>query len=363
MEQQLPPSTPVWRILDAAANRTAEGLRVAEDYVRFALDDAYLMREWKSLRHDLTSLVGRLELQRRNSARSTLGDVGTQQTLPSETARGSLADVFAASVSRAQQAIRTLEEYSKLINSEDIAGGQIAGEFESLRYRSYTLAAAVVTTTASRDRLADAPFYVILDGQDSAEAFESLAETIYTSGAGIIQLRDKSLNDRDLLDRAQRLSSLARRLERLAIVNDRADIAVASGAQGVHVGQDELTVKDVRAVVGPDTLVGVSTHSIEQARKAVLDGANYIGAGPTFRSQTKSFSEFPGLDFLRQVAAEIRLPAYAIGGIKLDSLGKVLATGVTRVVASGAVVSSNKPANVVRQFCEMLQQATAETAT
>ena len=101
----------------------------------------------------------------------------------------------------------------------------------------------------------------------------------------------------------------------LFIINDRPDLAALARADGVHVGQEELSVKDARSIVGPETLVGVSTHSIEQARQAVLDGANYIGVGPTFPSGTKQFEQFPGVELLRAVAAEIRLPAFAIGGI------------------------------------------------
>ena len=109
MQQPPRESTPLWRILDAAANRAAEGLRVAEDYVRFALDDAHLTRQWKQLRHDLTSSVSRLDRSRRHASRSTLLDVGTQETLDSEATRESLTEVFAASASRSQQALRTLE--------------------------------------------------------------------------------------------------------------------------------------------------------------------------------------------------------------------------------------------------------------
>src|SRR5205823_3080461 len=96
-------------------------------------------------------------------------------------------------------------------------------------------------------------------------------------------------------------------------------------------GQEELSLKDARQIVGPDMLIGVSTHSIEQARQAVLQGADYLGLGPTFPSGTKRFDEFPGLHFLRQIAAEIVLPAFAIGGITLENLPQVLATGIRRV--------------------------------
>lgn len=351
-------NTSLWRILDAAANRAAEGLRVAEDYVRFALDDGHLTREWKSLRHDLASAVARMddfgqENSRRHASRSTLLDVGTTETIASEAARGSLSDVFAASVARSQQALRSLEEYGKLLDAS------LGAAFESLRYRSYTLATAVVTTGESCHRLAAAQLYVILDGQESPEQFESLAENIYAGGAEIIQLRDKNLDDRQLVERARILASVARRLGRIAIINDRADIAAAVNALGVHVGQEEMTVKDARRVLGPDALVGLSTHSIEQARRAVLEGANYIGVGPTFPSTTKSFESFPGLEFVSQVAEEIGLPAFAIGGITLERLPEVQAAGLQRVAVSGAITSASDPAEAAQRFKDALENSIA----
>jgi thiamine-phosphate pyrophosphorylase len=101
-------------------------------------------------------------------------------------------------------------------------------------------------------------------------------------------------------------------------------------------------------------LVGVSTHTLDQARKAALEGANYIGAGPTFPSKTKSFDKFPGLELLRAIAAEIRLPTFAIGGINAGNLSEVLATGVTRVAISGAVVNSADPASAARALSSAL---------
>ena len=102
-------------------------------------------------------------------------------------------------------------------------------------------------------------------------------------------------------------------------------------------------MSDVRQIVGPRMLIGVSTHTIEQAREAVVQGANYIGCGPTFPSGTKHFEQFSGLEFLQQVAAEIRLPAFAIGGITADNLPQVLACGVERVAVSGAVIRADSP--------------------
>ena len=162
----------------------------------------------------------------------------------------------------------------------------------------------------------------------------------------MIQLRDKRLADRELLDRARRLRGLTRGTTTIFIMNDRPDMAVLSQADGVHVGQEELSVKDARTIVGPRALIGVSTHSIEQARQAVLDGADYIGCGPTFPSGTKQFEHFPGVDFLKAVAAEIRLPAFAIGGITFENIGLVKQAGIDRVAVSGVVEAGRRDVGV-----------------
>jgi thiamine-phosphate pyrophosphorylase len=135
-------------------------------------------------------------------------------------------------------------------------------------------------------------------------------------------------------------------------MNDRPDLAVLARADGVHVGQTELSVKDARSIVGPDMLVGVSTRSIEQARQAVLDGANYIGVGPTFPSNTKRFEQFPGVKLLSAVAAEIRLPAFAIGGIDRENVGEVLAAGFTRIAVSGAITAAADPVQAAKALLE-----------
>jgi thiamine-phosphate pyrophosphorylase len=141
----------------------------------------------------------------------------------------------------------------------------------------------------------------------------------------------------------------------LFIVNDRPDIAVLSDADGVHVGQDELSVADCRTMVGSKRLVGVSTHSLAQARQATLDGADYIGCGPTFPSQTKAFEDFPGLEFLRAVQGEIHIPAFAIGGINGENIAGVLEAGFRCVAVSNAVTAAPEPAAAVRKLRQMLR--------
>ena len=156
--------------------------------------------------------------------------------------------------------------------------------------------------------------------------------------------------------RVEMLRQITAGTSTLFVLNDRPDLAALAHADGVHVGQDELSVKEVRAIVGPEMLIGVSTHSIEQARRAVLDGANYLGCGPMFPSGTKEFRELPGIDFLRQVSQEISLPAFAIGGITAENLRLVRAAGFCRVAVSGAVADATEPVAAARQLLALLAE-------
>ena len=336
------------RVLDAAANRGREGLRVVEDYVRFVLDDAHLTEHLKRLRHDMAALLLRVSPGGRLAARETQADVGTRLATESERHRRDTASVLAASFTRLQEALRSLEEFGKVLDAD------FAAAMERLRYRTYTLQRGVEMTRTGLRRLAEARLYVLVDARRSAEEFDSLVQSLIQSGVHVIQLRDKRLDDRELLDRARALRRWTRGSDTLFVMNDRPDLAALCGADGVHVGQEELTVKDARTIVGPDALIGVSTHSIEQARGAVLDGANYIGVGPTFPSGTKHFEDFPGVELLRAVAAEIRLPAFAIGGITGENLGEVLATGFRRVAISGAVTAAADPGAAARGMLAQL---------
>ena len=334
----------ILRVIDASANRAREGLRVVEDYVRFVLDDRHLTGQLKRLRHDLTGALAHLQAGDLLAARETQADVGTRISTPSERSREDATGVVTANFVRAQESLRSLEEFGKTIDPD------MAAKLEEMRYRAYTLQRAVEITASSLERLAHARLYVIIDGKESVQEFAALVESLVHCGVPLVQLRDKRLEDRELLDRARLLRKLTAGSGTLFIMNDRPDLAALSQADGVHVGQTELTVKDARAIVGPEALVGVSTHSIPQARQAVLDGANYIGVGPTFPSETKQFDAFPGLELLRAVAAEIRLPAFAIGGICCDNLPEVLRVGFRRIAVSGAVASAADPAAAAREL-------------
>ncbi|MCA9267078.1 MAG: thiamine phosphate synthase, partial [Planctomycetales bacterium] len=342
-------SAALLRIVDAAANRAGEGLRVVEDVVRFALDDAHLTNVCKQIRHELASALAPLPLADRLRARETTCDVGIAVDSPDEYARRDLAQVLAANFVRVEQALRSLEEVLKVA----LPGAVRA--VEQLRYRTYTLQRVAEITRAASTKLVEAAVYVLLDGRDSQGQFREMAQAIVAAGAAVVQLRDKRLSDAELLARGRVLRDVTRGTPTLFIMNDRPDLAVLADADGVHVGQDELSVHDVRKIIGPERLVGVSTHNIEQARAAVLAGADYLGVGPTFASTTKTFETLAGLEFVRAVAAEIRLPAFAIGGITPDNVGQVVAAGLRRVAVGAAVIESPVPAAVIQELTSRLR--------
>lgn len=330
------------RILDAAANRAREALRVIEDYARFALNDELLSRELKEMRHGLREAlesVGPLPLL---AARDTLGDVGTEIQTVSESARGDAIEVIRANFKRLQEAMRSLEEYGKIVAAD------LGPAIERLRYRSYTLERALLLGRAARDRLASARLYLLLTGSTCATSLEYVVAEAAAGGVDVVQLREKSLGDRELLERARNVRRWTQRDGLLFIVNDRPDIARLVDADGVHLGQDDLTVAQARRIVGGDMLVGVSTHSLEQLRQAVLDGANYVGIGPVFPSATKQFEEFPGLPFVRDATKESTVPMFALGGISVENIEQVLAAGATRIAVSSAICQSDDPGAAAR---------------
>jgi thiamine-phosphate pyrophosphorylase len=202
--------------------------------------------------------------------------------------------------------------------------------------------------------LRDSRLYVLLGGCGDGVEFENLARTLVAAGVHIIQLRDKRAGDARLLERARLLREITRQTGTLFIMNDRPDLAMLADADGVHLGQDDAAVRDARRVLGAERIVGVSTHRLAEVRRAARDGADYIGCGPTFPSETKHFDRFVGLDFLRQVSGEARCPAFAIGGIDVDNLPLVLETGFRRIAVGAAVVAAADPAARVEQLLAML---------
>jgi len=334
------------RTIDAAANRLREGLRVIEDYLRFTLDDAHLMELLKTNRHQLVEALKFIGQESLIASRDTLHDVGTAISTTSEFDRQSMEHLLQANLKRVQEATRTLEEFGKLISVE------AASIFKQMRYALYTLEKSILACVHNQSRLKDCPLYLLVSESLCHHGSGPAIRESLAAGVGIVQIREKDMTDRQLLEHGKRVREWTRAAGALLIMNDRPDLAVAIDADGVHVGQDELPVREVRQIVGSRRMIGVSTHNIEQARQAVLDGADYLGVGPTFPTTTKAFAEheYAGLNFIQQVAAEIRLPWFAIGGINADNLEKTLQAGAQRIAISSAICSHEHPGQITREL-------------
>ncbi|MGA2582867.1 MAG: thiamine phosphate synthase [Tepidisphaeraceae bacterium] len=321
----------VLRIIDANANRAREALRVVEDYARFVLNAADLSADLKNNRHELAEIL-RPILDEAILYRDTPADVGTNIKEPSETAREDLRGVVVAAGKRLGEALRTLEEYLKISDPAD------AARIEALRYRFYEIERRIALTLRPGNRFASVRLYVLISESACKIPWLAAAESAIDGGADCIQLREKSLESGEFLRRARQLVALCRSRGVLCIINDRPDIAALADADGVHLGQQDLPAAEARRILGSSAIIGVSTHNLSQARAAVLDGADYLGVGPIFKSPTKPRDFVAGLEYAAAAAKEIRIPLVAIAGIGVENVDEVLATGIRCVAVTAAVL-------------------------
>jgi thiamine-phosphate pyrophosphorylase len=338
----------VLRLLDANANRAREALRTIEDYARFVLNDDSLSAELKNLRHEFAAATQSFATDA-ILHRDTPGDVGTDNKTVAEQSREDVAQVVIAAGKRLGEALRTIEEYLKTICPAD------ASKIEAIRYRFYHLEQRIALTLRPADRFAKVRLYILITESICKRPWLEAAEQAILGGADCLQLREKSLESGEFLRRAKQMVELCRRHGAISIINDRPDIAMLSDADGVHVGQDDLPARDVRKLLGRDKIVGVSTHAIEHAKQAVRDGADYIGVGPFFRSETKPREILPGPAYARQVVEQIKIPAVAIAGITAENVDEVLATGIKAVAVTAAVIGCDD----VRKAAETLKKKLA----
>lgn len=193
------------------------------------------------------------------------------------------------------------------------------------------------------------PLYTIADTLGRSDlSFVELAHKLCAGGARVLQLRVKQVSSRAFLAIAREVRDICRQYDCLLIINDRADIALAVNADGVHVGQEDMPLAAARKVLGPDKIIGVSTHDSEQALLAERGGADYIGFGPLFGTNTKATGYTArGLDQLREIRALVRLPVVAIGGITTERAASALAAGADAVaMISDLVLASDVTAQV-----------------
>jgi thiamine-phosphate pyrophosphorylase len=222
---------------------------------------------------------------------------------------------------------------------------------------------------ARRERLAAARLYLVCptgpaSGETSASrrgsvedhtrSLPDLVRAAVAGGVDIVQLREKHLPDDELVAVAKALQALCERIGALLIVNDRPVVAREAGAGGVHVGQEDIPVDEVRELVGPDMLIGLSTHARDEIDAREASNADYIAVGPVHETPTKPGRPAVGLDLVRYAAAHARRPFFAIGGLDAANLADVLDAGARRVVVLRAIAAARDPEGAARELRSQL---------
>lgn len=336
------------RILDANFNRAREGLRVIEDYARFACDDSASAAIAKQLRHDLRMVRTALGSDALLAARDINGDVGRDAKTPGEMQRTAALDIVRAAFGRLTEALRTISEYAKLAAGDIANTSEAAAAAERIRYDAYELEQCLVLRGALRRRIRDCRLYVIITAALCRGDWIETAIAALRGGAACLQLREKSLADGELLHRARQLRDLTRRFNALLFVNDRPDIAALAHADGVHVGQEDLSARDVRRIAGGEMLVGVSSHSSAEFDLALAQAPDYIAVGPMFPSTTKPRADTPGLEYLQHCRMRTERSLVAIGGIDARNVKQIRDAGVTTICVCSAVIAANDPEAAAR---------------
>jgi len=331
----------LYRVIDANFNRAREGIRVLEEVARFVLEDIGLAGRCRSLRHRLRVLqqVVPGAPRRLLEARDAAADVGLNLSAVQEYHRMGYVDLATANFKRVQEALRVLEEYTKFFRADQ--------EFKEIRFEIYELEKKMMMQPGLKDfsgqeRQLDYSLYVIVGQKFTlGRPLEEVVEAAIAGGATVIQLREKDCPARRLIEAGMILRRLTREKEVPLIVNDRVDVALAVGADGVHLGQDDLPLAVAREILGPGKVIGISTHSVEEALLAQQQGADYIGVGPIYETKTKDAADNPvGLELLSQMAGKITIPRVAIGGITAENAYEVVLAGADGVAVITAVASA-----------------------
>ncbi len=330
----------IYRILDANLDRAREGLRIIEEWCRLGLNNQPLAEECKQIRQELAQWHS-WELRQ---ARDTPGDVGTVLSHPQEEVRESIEHLLQANLCRSQEALRVLEEYSKLYEPK------MAAACKQLRYRVYTIESSLLNNYRHQ-QLQIAPLYLVTSPEPE---ILKVVEAALKGGLTLVQYRDKEGQDSDRLEKAHQLCQLCHQYNALFIVNDRVDIALAVDADGVHLGQHDAPVAFAREILGSHKIVGRSTTNKQELNKAIAERADYVGVGPFYETPTKPGKASVGKEYIDYVTAKCPVPWFAIGGIDLNNLHGVLTTGAQRVAVVRAIMQSEQPTQVTRQFLSQL---------
>jgi len=335
------------RIIDANLNRAGEGLHLLEDLARLILNDVNLTQQLKTIRHDI--LRGDWSFnQQLIQARDSESDVGVDIEAWGEGKHRELTIMVVANARRVQEALRILEELSKIPGTTPQLD---TNKFKQARFALYTIEQTLLSKLLRQDKISNLTgLYAIIDSQAlSGRSHIKVASQLIQGGAKAIQLRDKLSSKDELLSISQQLKNLCSEHNVLFIINDYLDIALAAGADGLHLGQKDLPIPVARKLLPIDIILGCSVTTVDQAKAAESNGADYIAVGSIYSTSSKEMAVVIGLERLRQIRQAVSLPLVAIGGINKDNAVEVSAAGADAVAVISAILQTEDVEEAARQ--------------
>lgn len=286
------------QVIDANINRISEGLRVIEDYTRFVKNDDALTSKLVHIRHAIN------QSERNQAEHLAIRDTNLDVRAKEEPRkRQSLTDLLKANFKRIEEALRVLEEYT---------GNSL---YNGLRYDVYALEKEILLPLL-KPQIKQGIYFI----SDSVEQLTQALE----QGVSLIQLRDKYANKATIFQKAQVIVPRAKAAKIPIIINDFLDIALRVDADGLHTGQDDIALTELRKLMGEHKLLGRTTHTLEQGLEAQSQGADYVSVGPIWPTPSKPGREGIGFDYLSQAREHLQVPYVAIGGINADNVSEVL---------------------------------------
>jgi thiamine-phosphate pyrophosphorylase len=347
----------IFRIIDANFNRAREAARLMEEYCRFALNCSELAGRAKKLRHQICDAISRLDPNMLITSRDIHTDVGRGMAVEGQLSRLNLSDCFTAAAKRLTEALRVLAETTQTIEPA------VAQVFEQLRFDAYSLEKDTFIQSSAAEKFALVRLYVVItatNGRSDSQILD-LTRACAQGGADCIQLRAKGISDGHTFELAGEIVKVCKDADVISIINDRVDIAVAAGANGVHLGWDDLPTEQARKMQLTPMIFGLSTHSIDQLKTAISQRPDYVGLGPVFATNTKPHLAPAGLEYVAEAMPllnDIAPGHVAIGGITLENIDEVLKAGAQAIAVCSAVTQAADPKAMCHKLKDKIMSVT-----
>ena len=328
-----PEDSRIFQIIDANLDRAREGLRVLEDWARFGLSKQDLVIKIKNFRQ----ILGKNHLAIYKKSRNHIEDQCKGLSHVEQFNRKNAALIISSNSARVQEALRVIEEFSRGNNNE------LSKVASQIRYEIYTLEVELLNFYTHKKAeliINENNLYSITDQKEN---LLEVIEKILLGGVKILQHRFKNGNDRNNLKMAIKIKHLCKKYNSLFIVNDRVDIALASNADGIHLGQDDIDINTARKLLGSSKIIGVSANNSTDINKAIENGCDYIGVGPVFQTLTKKNKKPLGIEKIKALTKDINIPWFAIGGINKVNISSLKNHGIKKVAIVSGLLNAEDP--------------------